>query len=172
MRNRNWSCYRLLCYLFSSQTNVGALLCIRAVASSGTRGRREAPFFRSAFERLLANSLSHTSWNIFYIETGDSCRSLPPPTLLLERKKLIEVSRRTTKSRHIFHHFRQGICKNRAKEASFSFRDKTRPFCICLWHTAFQLLPSPTQTESRAHRTLSLNPTHQGPETLLWRIFF
>lgn len=145
----------------------GALLCIRAVASSGARGWGRHIFLKCVWTPS-ANSLSHTfPWNIFKIKQD----SRPGASLLCRCswKNFEWGGQKATKQAYFSPFFDREFARTERKRPVF--HDKTSASASDTMHFSFYPLDT-TQTESRAHRTLSLNPTHQGPETLLWRIFF
>lgn len=114
--------------------------------------------FWSVFECLLANCHTHFFWKIF-IFLSRSLPSLHPSW----GKILAEMTKKQQK-RHFFHHVLTGNLQEQSKRGAVFHKKTTASNTL---HFSFHPLDSP-QTESRTHRTLSLNPPHQGPENRLY----
>lgn len=138
----------------------GALLYIRAVASRGLRGWGRT--ILQCVWPLLANSLSHISLKNLKIK-HDSC---PEASVLClcSWKILNEVAKKP--GIFFFSPFLTVNLQEQSKRGTF-FHNKTSVSASDTLHFSFYPLDT-TESKSRAHRTLSLNLTHQGPECRLY----
>lgn len=133
----------------------GFLLCIGAVASRRLRGRGEGTF------EVCLNAFQLAVTHISLKNLIFSSRSLPPLPLFLENFK--RDGQKAAKQAY-FSPFLTGNLQEQSEKRPVFFIIKLSPNTLLF---SFHPLDTP-QTESRTHRTPSLNPTHQGPENRLY----